>query len=368
MGREELVNTFLNLAQTPSPSGSERDVAMIIKRELELSGIACEFDSTSDNTGSNTGNLIAKISGTGPMLMFVTHMDTVEEAGRPVKPVVNGDLITSSGDTILGADNKAGVAALICAMKEMAGRERRPNVVGAFTTKEEVGLIGAKNLSLNGGIDYIFVVDGSDAPGKLLNRSYGHDVFEIKISGREAHAAKDPEKGANAILAASIAVSKLNMGRDSDLNTLNIGVINGGRATNLVPANVTLKAEVRSFSKEGMSVKMDAVKAAFDGACRQTGCTYEIKHLEVSEPFYSAPDSPIVSFARDAASAAGVPFVVTDIKATTEANALAKLGIPILGVCRGGRQPHSVQEHLQISELVETQRLLVSIMEQGITR
>ena len=189
----------IDLPDTVFPSRkAEAQIEPILKKD----GFSVKIDETGKLNESNTGNVIVTIPGNNGRLVFIAHMDTVEIGGKKVKPIIKDGVIRSDGSTVLGADNKAGVAPLISALKEIRKMENRPNVMAVFSTREENGVMGAKFIRGLVRGDKIFVLDGGAQPGTFINKSLGSTLFDIEIFGREAHAAVEPEKGANTVKAA----------------------------------------------------------------------------------------------------------------------------------------------------------------------
>ena len=210
----------MELVAIPSPSGHERVVGEQIRDWLSEDRVQAGFDRAGAVNGSDAGNLIATVPGAAeaPTYLFVAHMDTVEAGTRPVSARLGRDgVISSDGQTILGADNKAAVAAVmrLCAAAAQIPVAARPTVVAAFTCCEEHGKMGASLLdeSLLQRVNCAFCVDGSRPIGTVITRALGQTVFSFTIHGRAAHAAANPEAGVSAIRVASEIVAALPLGR-----------------------------------------------------------------------------------------------------------------------------------------------------------
>ncbi|HEX4788858.1 MAG TPA: M20/M25/M40 family metallo-hydrolase, partial [Actinospica sp.] len=213
-----IADLFLALVAVPSPSGHERTLGEQVRDWLADAGVAAEFDLAGTVNGSDAGNLIATIAGSpdAPGCLFVAHIDTVESGAPAVRPQLDADgVIRSSGDTILGADNKSAVAAVmrLCAAVNRLPVARRPTVVAAFTCREESGRMGVSLLDLPVAVQCAFCVDGSKPVGTVITRALGQTVFSFAVHGRAAHAAADPEAGISAIRVASEIVAELPIGR-----------------------------------------------------------------------------------------------------------------------------------------------------------
>ncbi|MFZ0088334.1 MAG: M20/M25/M40 family metallo-hydrolase, partial [Solirubrobacteraceae bacterium] len=215
-----IIDLFLELVAVPSPSGRERALAEQIRDWLSHHGVAADFDRAGEVNGSDAGNLIATIPGApgAPTYLFVAHMDTVESGTSPVAPRLDRDgVIRSAGDTILGADNKAAVAAAmrVCAAGAALPQSSRPTIVAAFTCREESGRMGVALIdrALLESVDVAFCVDGSRPIGTVIARALGQTTFSFTIHGRAAHAAANPEAGVSAIRVASEIIAALPLGR-----------------------------------------------------------------------------------------------------------------------------------------------------------
>lgn len=361
---DRIGDLFLELVKIPSPSGRELQVANYIQRYLNGIGIESYADSVGRKVGSNAGNIIAKIGNGRPKLMFVAHMDTVEDGKRQIKPVVKKGIITSDGTTILGSDDKAAVASLLEAMRELKDMDI-PTTYCVFSLREESGVMGVNHLNMDKDINFAFDVDGSNPPGQFIFSALGNQGFEIRISGRPAHAAKDPEKGRNAVKAAALMISRLKMGRDKRWNVLNIGTISGGTGDNVIPGQCILTGQVRSTTLKGMEHMLQSVRVAAGEACKETGCRFKIVKKELDLPLNTPKDSAIIRLAKKASRKAGIKFSLITIPATIQGCAIAAKGYPTLGLSKGGRFPHSTIESIKIKELAQTKRLIIEIAKEA---
>jgi len=364
MKEESIAKIFCKLVAIPSPSGSEIEVARYIKESLDGIGVESHFDGSGAMNQSNSGNLIALIKGNmKTRVMFVAHMDTVEVGDRKVKPVIKRGNITSDGETILGADNKASVACLIAAAKGSIGLKKRPEIIFAFTSREENGLMGAKYIDIKD-VDYVFVLDGSKRTGIFISGSLGYLPFQIKINGRAAHAAMNPDKGANAIQAAGIFISRLKLGKDVLGGTMNIGTINGGTKINVIPDSVMMEGEVRGFTRQDIDDRLEHMEKELMRACELAKCSYEIiiKRENFIPPFLAGHEEDIIAIAKKAAAGAGLEFGLEKLSATCEANVLKQKYPMVLGINRGGSGPHSKSESISYKDLGNIERLVMEII------
>ena len=381
---------FLELVAVPSPSGRERAVGERIRGWLADAGVEAAFDGAGAVNGSDAGNLVATVPGAAgaPVYLFVAHMDTVETGTPAVTPRIDRDgVIRSSGDTILGADNKSAVAAVMRLCATAAGRPvaERPTLVAAFTCREESGRMGVSLLDLPVAVDCAFCVDGSRPIGTVITRALGQTVFEFAIRGRTAHAAADPEAGVSAVRVAAEIVAELPLGRLAGGGSASIAAIVGGGVidrwgaepdvtvalrrtpTNSVPALALVKGEVRGYTVAEMENTVRVMEAIAARVCAAHGATYDWDWDpgRMVPPFPGAPDSQALALVRRAAEAVpGVTFAEEEAQATLEANYLAA-STDVVAVASGGRDPHQLSESIAIAELEQLEALLTAILDAG---
>jgi tripeptide aminopeptidase len=306
-------------------------------------------------------------------------------------------VIRSAGETILGADNKSAVAAVmrLCERAATLDAARRPTVVAAFTCREESGRMGASLLSLDG-IDCAFCVDGSQPIGTVTTRALGQTTFTLTVHGRRAHAAADPEAGVNAIAVAGEIVAGLRLGRrpgggtasvaaiigGSVIDRLGVGGVEGGgggggagavRAalagapTNSVPDVAHVRGEVRGYTVEEMDTTVAELEAVAVRVCDARGaqCEWERDRARMIPPMPGAAGSRALALLRAAAAGVdGVRFEAREARATLEANHLAA-GTDVVAVASGGRDPHQLTESITVSELTQLEALLTAIVDRA---
>ncbi len=359
------LDLFLALVQIPSPSQSEGRVAKVIQDWLRKCGVRFTVDNAWEVTGGDTGNLIVRSfrSPEKPTVLFVAHLDTVEREKSVIQPIVGEDgIVRSSGDTILAADNKAGVAALLSLLTR--GRDAHANAVFVFSTCEERGRMGVTALSdLAAEVDFAFPVDGSDPVGTVFEAALGQVPFDLRVNGREAHAAKEPDNGVHAVKAACDVVSRLKMGWSGD-SLLNVSQIRGGSETNVIPGYAEICGEVRAFTAEAIDGRLREVESVAATIGNATGATLELQTRpeDGAPPFPPGRDRQCLSIAGAAANDVGLKLSRKRCMATLEANFLSGMGMPTLGMASGGRHPHSVNESLPVDELTRLVALLDAIL------
>ena len=364
---DSLVDTFCTLVAIDSPSGEERQVAAYIAEAVQAIGFEVKQD--------NYGNLIASKGVTEDtpsedILILSAHMDTVEP-GRGVVPVINGEEIVSQGDTVLGGDCKAGVAAILEGVRGVAssGSSYRP-VQLVFTKEEEIGLVGAKNLdySMIRGTRAV-VFDGEGGANFLTEASPTYLRIDIRVVGRGAHAGVEPEKGLSAVTVAAALVLGLPLGRIDEETTMNIGVIHGGFARNAVPEIVQIEGEIRSHSREKLAkyqnILRQQVKRVTDA---YPGSTIEMEEFIEFEGYQVSPSDPIVIDVIAALSTMGLDYYFVSSGGGTDGNIFVLNGIRSVVVGMATNGAHTVREFVRIPELIQAAELceqLVSIPSGG---
>ncbi|UCH66283.1 MAG: peptidase dimerization domain-containing protein, partial [Ignavibacterium sp.] len=266
---ERMISQFMEMVRIDSESGNEANFIEYLKKEFENIGATADKDSY--------GNLIAKLpakrSKTSEPILLSCHADTVKP-GIGIEPVLDNGIIKSAGDTILGADDKAGIAEMLEALRIA---KVRPPLEIAISRQEEVGLLGVKNL------DYSkitarkgFLLD-NDTLDTIVIGGPSYFAIDVEVKGRAAHAGMEPEKGINAIQAASNAITKLKLGRLDEETTANVGVIMGGIIRNGVPETASFLAECRSLNHEKAEALADDMRNLITDEVEAYGANVEIK-------------------------------------------------------------------------------------------
>ena len=364
--KERILSYFLDLVKIPSLSKNEKGVANYISSLLDKLNISYYIDNADKNVGSNTGNIIAYIEGkpNAPTLMFSAHMDTVGPAEGGVKPKVEGSIVKTDGTTILGADDKAGITAILELLTLIKEQNLTPkvNIVAAFTISEEIGLLGAKNIDLKGRkIDFAYVLDSSKDPKYIIHRAPSHYELYFTVHGRSAHAGASPEKGINAIYVASKIISSFNMGRIDEETTFNIGKISGGRAFNIVPDKVEFVGETRSHSEEKIQHILEEVEEKTKVISKENGAKTDFKKVESFKAYNIAKDAPIIKNIISVYEKLGIEYVLTFTNGGSDANVFNKMGIPTIVISEGTHNPHTLDEWIDVGDIVKVSSILIAL-------
>ncbi|MBW2018843.1 MAG: M20/M25/M40 family metallo-hydrolase [Deltaproteobacteria bacterium] len=375
VNHERLGDLFKTLVQVDSVSKKEGPISKTLQEIFESLGAEVLIDGAGPRVGSDTGNLIARFRGTaadvGPLLLNA-HMDTVQP-GEGVKVLFSDGTFTSDGTTILGADDKSALAVIIETIKILQDKRLPYGPLEVVVTVcEEVGLLGAKNLDYSLiKARYGYSLDATDVEG-IVTRAPAANHIQFKVHGRDAHAGAAPEKGINAIHLASRAISEIRVGCIDEETTANIGLIEGGKATNIVPCLVMVAGEVRSHSPEKLDQETQKIVQSFerqisnykkafpsdDGLPRlETTVRQDFSVLKVPE------DHLIVTLAKEAASSLGRKMKTKTSGGGSDANIFFSHGI-ITGVLGTGmKDMHTVRESIRLDDMVKSVELLLEIIQ-----
>jgi len=356
---DELTALFVRLAETPSPSGRERGVADLITAELRACGVDVSEDDSAPRTGAAAGNLVARIPGrgAGTPVALCAHMDTVPVEGEVRVRIADG-VARSAGDTILGADDKAAVAALVALARDLAAEPPAAGVELVFTTSEEVGLRGAKELDVSAlRAEAAFVFDSEGPVGTVVLTAPSLSLFTADFHGRAAHAGIEPEKGRSAVVAAARAVAAMPLGRIDERTTANVGVITGGSATNVVPERCRLEGEARSRDRDALAAQLERMIEAVNVAAAEAGVDVSVTVEDDFVGFTLTAEDTAVALAAAALAAIGVEPVYIATGGGSDANVFNLRGLPAVNLGVGFEDVHSVRESIALARLEQVYEL-----------
>jgi tripeptide aminopeptidase len=350
-----VLDLFTELCAIPSPPGEERAVADRVIEELRALGLEVQEDDAGVAIGSSIGNLLCRLPGRaagGTPVFFCAHLDTVPPQG-PLEPVVEEDVVRNAGGTILGADNKSAVVAMIEAARRIVEEGRpHPGVELLFTPKEEVGLLGAAAFDqtrLEAALGVVF--DQAAPVGDVIMGAPYQRSMLVRFHGRPAHSGMVPEEGRSAIVAASKAIADLRLGRIDEETTANVGVIAGGNARNVVPEWCELEAEARSHDARKLADLVQEMLDTFAFAASVTECTLETEVSETYQGYRFKDSDPIVQLARTALERCGHELVPTLTGGGADANVFNAKGLPCLNLANGMMEIHTANEYIAVADL-----------------
>jgi tripeptide aminopeptidase len=360
-GAKRIIDIFLQAIRINALSGSEKPVGEFIKSFLSVYHYNVTEDASSKFTSSNSGNLICKI-GNGGDFLLLSHMDTARPT-RDTKPIILEDRIVSSGDTVLGVDNRAGIAVLLYLLERIA-KENIPvkDFTVAFTTCEETTLFGSKNLNINRDVKKCFVFDSGYRPGNFIYSSCGAIGFNMKIIGKASHSGISPEKGINSLQVAAKAISKLPLGRIDEETTMNIGNLKSGSAVNVIPEITEFEGEVRSFDMKKAENYFQELLVTFREEAESAGATLEHNHFWDFKPYTIKESSDVYKEALRAICKIGLMPVPKISLGGSDANSLNGRGIESINLGIGAQNPHSNDEFIFIEDLVNSSEIALELV------
>lgn len=361
---QRLIDEFIKYVKISSPSKSEKEFAEFLKVELEKLGFEVRFDDTMEQTGCNVGNLIAKLKGTkGEPILFSCHMDTVSP-GIDVKPIISDSIIKSDETTILGADDKAGIASIIEAVKTIKENNiEHPDIELAFSVCEELGLNGAKALDYSVySAKHAFVLDSGGDPGQVIIQGPAQSKMNFTVIGKAAHAGVCPEEGISAIMVASEAISNMKLLRIDSETTANLGKIEGGTVTNIVTDKVYVTSEARSLKDDKLDSQVKHMIECFEKAAEKFGAKVEIENNRMYSSFLIDENAPIVQDVFVACNNIGLKPFTAASGGGSDTNIINGKGKIAVNLGIGEKKPHALQEHIYIKDLENTARLVMELI------
>jgi tripeptide aminopeptidase len=366
--RQRLHNTFERLCRIPSPTGEERVVADWITRELSTLGLSTEEDGAGPLVGSNAGNLLTQIPGRGARtIMFCSHMDTVPLTA-PVEPVRREGGWENANEGILGADNKAAVAAMLelARMLTTGGSAPEIGVELVFTVAEETGLNGARQFDVRRlSSDFGYVFDHASPIGEIIVASPTHMRIDAEIRGKAAHAGLQPENGVNAIVAAAHAITNMPQGRFDDETTANVGLIAGGTALNVVADRCTVGAEVRAVEQSQVDRYVTEAIDALQDAADTAGCDLDLKLQQLFTGYRIGPREHSVVLAGRALRRIGYEPSSRTSGGGADANAFRLNGFPCTNLANGTERAHERTERVSFTALDGNLDLMLALIDEA---
>jgi tripeptide aminopeptidase len=351
--KERLLEDFIRLCEIESPSRRERPCVDAVKADLREMGLDVEEDQSGPETGSDSGNLIARIPAPdgARTIMLCAHLDTVP-LEAPVEVVRENGTLTNKHEAILGADNKAAVAVFLAAARKLVQEGSPVGVELVFTTCEEIGLRGAK--ALNRGVlqsEFGFVFDHASPIGELVVAAPTYFRIDARFHGHAAHAGIRPEAGRNAIAAAAAAIARLDLGRVDDETTANVGTIKGGTAPNVVAEHCFVELEARSLDHERAAAMVSQMVDSITEAASDSECDVETSVEEQNRGFRLARTSPPVEVTAAALEALGIEPSYVPTGGCSDANIFVAAGLPCLCVANGTERNHQPDESVTVEAL-----------------
>ncbi|WP_026676849.1 tripeptidase T [Fictibacillus gelatini] len=368
INEKRLVDEFLELVQIDSETRNEKEISKVLIQKFTELGVEVYEDDAESKTEHGAGNLICTLKGNKEgvdPIYFTSHMDTVVP-GKGVKPSIKDRVIVTDGTTILGADDKAGLAAIFEAIKQLKEQNiKHGDIQFIITVGEESGLVGAKVLdSTRITAKYGFALDSDGKVGDIIVAAPTQAKLKVNIYGKTAHAGVAPEKGISAITLAAKAIAKMPLGRIDEETTANIGRFEGGTQTNIVCDHVFILAEARSLIPEKMEAQVAKMKEAFETVAKEMGGRAEVE-VEIMYPGFKFGDGDhVVEVAKKAAARIGRPHRLLHSGGGSDANVIAGFNIPTVNLAVGYEEIHTTNEKMPIEELVKTAEMVVAVIQE----
>ena len=374
VNEKSVIDRFIELALIDGESFNERLVADYLITEFQKLGVQLCEDDTAAKIGGKCGNLYGFAEGRGKYadsepVLFCAHMDTVAP-GNNKKIIINDDgTIISDHTTVLGADDRVGIAGIIEAytgvLKE--GLDHPP-IEFLFTVSEEVYGLGSAALDYSRIRSRIaFAPDCSGEYGVYSSCEPTLISFEVHIKGKASHAGYEPEKGINAIAVAASAISRIKQGWADDHTTLNIGTIEGGSVTNAVPENCLIKGEIRSGVHEDAYRTMDLVENIFSEEAKRAGaeiCIDKKERISVYRKDPGAAAGSALDRYKRALEKQGRIAAAKKSFGGSDINSLIKNGIDGLNIYGPMHNIHTTEEYTTVQEIVDFTELIKILMTQ----
>ncbi|MGL5348335.1 MAG: M20/M25/M40 family metallo-hydrolase [Peptostreptococcaceae bacterium] len=370
INKQRLIDEFLELVQIDSPSSKEGKIAQVLVKKLEEIGCEVIIDDAGEKAGGETGNVIATLKGNRPgkKILFSSHMDTVSP-GIGVKPIIDeaAGIIKSDGTTILGSDDKAGIAAILEALRVIKENNiDHSDIQVVFSIWEEGGLFGAKYLDYSKvDAEYAFVLDSGGSPGEIIVQAPAQDAIKVKITGKPAHAGLQPENGISSIMVASRAIENMKLLRIDEETTANIGIVKGGIATNIVMPELEIVAEARSLSEEKLDAQTNHMVETFKSAANEFGAQIDIEVNRAYAPFTIEENDEIVALVKRAFSNMNVEGKTGSTGGGSDTNILNKNGVKAVNLGIGMKNAHTLEEYIAIEDLLNSAVMVTEIIKEA---
>src|SRR5919201_1615888 len=366
MPHDDVVALFTELAAIPSPPGDEREVADRVSSDFHDHGLAPHEDDAGPAIGSTMGNMLCRIEPTaeGTPLFFCAHLDTVPPQG-PIEPVIDDGFVRNAGGTILGADNKAAVAAMLEATRVVLAQNRpHAGIELLFTAKEELGLIGAfafDHTRLRARAGYVY--DMAAPIGTIVVAAPSAQKLTIRFHGRSAHSGMYPEEGRSAIAAAARAIADMRLGRIDDETTANVGTIHGGSARNIVPEWCELEAEARSLDDAKVVEVVQEMLDACTFAASSSECSLETEVEGDYRAYRFRRDALPVRLAVDALQRSGFEPRFETTGGAADANVFNERGLECVNLANGMTDIHTPDERIAVDDLTAMVDVTLALVE-----
>jgi len=370
LSEDKIISIFLDIAKISSPSFLEKPIFDYIENYLQNKKVQIKrIHYHDDIKNESSDNMIIKIPATNIQkkgLFFDAHADTVYPCEN-IMPLIKDGIIKSSGNSILGGDDKAGIASILCAIDMILENNiDHGELVFIISSAEEVGLIGARYIPKEElkGTKFGIILDGGGAVGKINLQAPFHYEYKITIIGKASHAGIAPEKGINAIKIAADLIQELPSGRISEDTVCNIGLINGGSGRNVVPEKVVIIGEIRSLFDEKCDPIKNQIYEIIDNH-KDKAINIECDIILSNVGYNFTKDSPLIKFISQGLQNIGITPEYESSCGGTNANIYATKGIESTVISVGMEEIHGINEYIRIKDLMDTTKLIIQLIKQA---
>ena len=371
--RDRMTDTVLDLLRLDSHSKEEKPVAEYLARALSELGASVRIDDAGTAVSGDTGNVVGRLDPAGTEsaapLLLSSHMDTVPP-GKGVKPVREADRIRSDGTTILGGDDKTGLAIILEVLRSLRDHKIPHGAIEiAFTICEEIGLVGAKHLDFDALQSKNAIVLDSGHASQLVTAAPSSEHYTFTVHGVAAHAGMCPENGISAVRIAAQAIATMPLGRIDAETTANVVIVDGTKATNVVPDFCVVRGEARSLRDERLDEVMRQIRTTFMDAAAQATVSLDGKihrawvEEQTEREYYSlhvSDDAPIVQLVLEAGRSLGTPVQTVTIGGGSDANVYNKHGITTVNLGTGMRDIHTVNEWIDLNDFCRSAEIVLA--------
>lgn len=367
LNKDRIFEEFKELVAIPCHSTKERQIFEVVKAKLEALGFNVEEDDAASKLDSECGNMWAFLPGNkagATKVLLSGHLDGVEPCGGTT--VVRKDgILYSDGTTILGSDDKSGVVAILEGVRMILEENaEHGDIQVLLTIAEEGGVNGSRCMDkskLNADVGY--ALDSEGAPGEIIVGAPGQYKYSIKVIGKTAHGGMGPEKGINSVMVAAKALAEVKRyGRIDEETTANIGIINGGIATNIVPALVEIQGDARSRNSEKLIAIRDEIVNTICTAVEKQGAKAEADVVLKYNSFLVDENSKVVELAKDACAQFGFEPNVGLTGGGSDANFINAYGVPCVILGTGMSNVHTVDEYIKEEDLYNSALMVYGIL------
>lgn len=360
VNQQRLVEHFMSLVKIDSESRNEKQMAETVSEQLGQLGFEVRKQPVTEDI-SNGFNIYGKLKGTldGSVLVS-SHLDTVTP-GNGIEPIEENGVIRSAGNTILGGDDKSGIAALFEAVRTLQESALPHQTIEVtFTVHEEGGLHGSRQFELDCvESDYAIVLDSGGPIGTIITTAPGQQNLKVTIEGKPAHAGLAPEEGINAMVVASEAIANMTLSRIDFETTANIGIVSGGQATNIVMPEIYIEAEARSLDDVKLAKQVKHMEDTFKQAAENHGASVNIESTRAYNAYKISDDDEHVSSIKASFESVGITAATKSTGGGSDANILNSRGLKTVNLSTGMAKVHTTEEFIRVEDMVDITRFLV---------